>query len=363
MRICTTCGTTNSNGARSCKKCGSAIETVNIVVKTHYRRNRKNNQKQSNPQDFNPVQNFQQALSQKNNQEPPLHSTTPISNLEYKFHSTSTNNGTHPLKSIPPTPVDELKIPHPIRPREKTASQKMSPIGEHSKPIQLSDNIIKNDDLKAIPQNFSFDQPKAKKPSIVRTQPSIPNTKPTRQENANPMMVFSNQSLQSQQIENEMTNVMSVLQGSPGKSTPKKKLEPEYTKTETEIPHSLTDILENLSQLDLNIEASALVNIDGKIIASAISERIDKFLISTITNTLGNISQDVIASLESGDLKFISIYATKGILFLSPIMKNIFLVLYTGSDAKIGLINLAKMVVKKKIELFYAKRNLQKSPV
>jgi predicted regulator of Ras-like GTPase activity (Roadblock/LC7/MglB family) len=176
-------------------------------------------------------------------------------------------------------------------------------------------------------------------------------------------MGFSSQSIQSQQIEQEMTNIMSTLKvvSPPTGSVVKKDSETEKT-TDFSIPNSLDDILINLTQLDVNIEASALVNLDGKILASAISERIDEFLISTITNTLGTISQDVIASLESGDLKFISLYATKGILFLSPIMKNLFLVLYTSS-AKMGLINLARMVVKKKIEMFYAKQNLQRSPV
>ena len=238
MRICTTCGTTNSNGAHSCKKCGSAIETVNVVVKTHHRRNRKNNHNQSSPQDFNPVQNFQQALSQKKSQDLPSNSTTPISNLEYKFHSPSLN-GTQPLKSIPPTPVDELKIPHPIRPQNKQPTQNMRQLTDESTPIHLSENTIKNEDLQAIPQNFSIKQPEVKKPTVVQTQPSVPKTKPAHQENSNPMMVFSTQSLQSQQIENEMTNVMSVLQGSPSKSTPKKKLEPEHTKSETEIPSYL----------------------------------------------------------------------------------------------------------------------------
>ena len=178
-----------------------------------------------------------------------------------------------------------------------------------------------------------------------------------------PIMAFSSQSMQSQQIEQEMAHVMSALKRSPQSSPPQPEASSDEKHNNTSIPNSLEDILLNLSQLDVNIEASALVSMDGNILASAVSDRIDKFLISTITNTLGTISQDVIASLESGDLKFISIFATKGILFLSPIMKNVFLVLYTTSEAKIGLINLAKMVVKKKIELFYAKQNLKKSPI
>ncbi len=364
MRICTTCGTTNSEGVKVCKNCGSAIKIVNsVVVRTHYQRNKAPKQVITEPSDFNPVQHLQKTTIPQN---PPLQSITPNnSNLEYKFHSPNQNHSNQPLQSIPPTPVENLSIPQPIRPKGKNKGPitTKSIISEEKNPIILSGNTITDSDLKVIPQNYPVNQNYPIQPvSVPRVGAANSPSSQITTNPTHPIMAFSSQSMQSQQIEQEMTHVMSALKG-----TSTVRMEPEVTPqkeaTNLTIPNSLNDILINLTQLDANIEASALVNLNGEIIASAISERFDEFLISTITNTLGTISQDVIASLESGDLKFISIFATKGILFLSPIMKNVFLVLYTSSDAKIGLINLARMVVKKKIELFYAKLNLQKSPV
>jgi len=364
MRICTTCGTTNSEGVKICKNCGSTIKIVNsVVVRTSYRKNRAKKKVNAEPSDFNPVQHLQKTTTPQNT---PLKSITPNnSNLEYKFHSPSQNHSNQPLQSIPPTPVENLSIPQPIRPRRRKANHvaPTPPISEEKSPIVLSGNTITGNDLKAIPQNSPTVQNQPIQPvSVPRVGAARSNPSQDATSSPHPIIAFSSQSVQSQQIEQEMAHVMSALKGTPTPRIPTKAAPQEESNNLT-IPNSLNDILINLTQLDANIEASALVNLNGEIIAAAISERIDEFLISTITNTLGTISQDVIASLESGDLKFISIFATKGILFLSPIMKNVFLVLYTSSDAKMGLINLARMVVKKKIELFYAKQNLQKSPV
>lgn len=361
MRICTNCGTTNPDGVNLCKNCGSEIIVVNpVVVRTHYRRNKPATQKHEKPSDFNPVQHLQKPPASQN---VPLQSLMPkVANVEYKFSSPSQIQSSTPLKSIPPTPVDNFVIPNPIQPHRRNNTPtppKSYPVAQESNPIVLSNNTISNADLNTIPREIADGQA----PSIQRViVPHVNSQSASNSTFTHPIMAFSNQNAQSQQIEQEMTSIMSTLRGTHS-SAPQEREELHEENYNESIPNSLDDILINLSQLDMNIEASALVKTNGEIIASAISERIDEFLISTITNTLGTISQDVIASLESGDLKFISIFATKGILFLSPIMKNLFLVLYTTSEAKIGLINLAKMVVKKKIEMYFAKQNLQKSPV
>ena len=372
MRICTNCGTTNSDSSSVCKRCGSPIKSVNsVVVRTNYRKNVAPTVNPNQRDDFNPVQDVENPIEIQRKVFPaenaPSKSIKPnISNLEYKFHSSpfsqNTTQDTLPLKSIPPTPAENLVIPKPIIPREHK-TQSISSLTNASS-VLLSENSIQNEDLQEIPQQFSSQQ--AYTISRVSVPPKGSNSDTDQSFITNPLMTISSQSIQSQQIEQEMTSIMSVFKEVSIPKLPSQSAispSPSDVKHDHSIPNSLDDILTNLSQLDLNIEASALVNLDGKIVASAISERFDKFLISTITNTLGTISQDVISSLESGDLKFISIFATKGILFLAPIMKNVFLVLYTSSDAKIGLISLARMIVKKKIELFYAKHNLRKSPV
>lgn len=167
----------------------------------------------------------------------------------------------------------------------------------------------------------------------------------------------------------EMTAALNLLKQDLGSIIDKKTIKKKNLKEETiqnrenNIPTSINEILDKISTIDPNIEASALVANDGTIVASAISRRINDALISTIVNSLGLISIDVIHSLDGGDLEFLTLSGTKGTLFLSPIMKNIFLILYTNPDVKMGIVSLTKTMVKKQIELFFAKKNLQKTPV
>jgi len=158
MRICTTCGTTNSEGVKICKNCGSAIKIVNSVVVRTHRRKKATKQVNAEPSDFNPVQRLQKTTSLQNlPQKPPLQSITPNnSNLEYKFHSPYQNHSNQPLQSIPPTPVENLSIPRPIRPqRRKNNPVAPAPfISEEKNPIVLSGNTITDNDLKAIPQDL-----------------------------------------------------------------------------------------------------------------------------------------------------------------------------------------------------------------
>ena len=127
------------------------------------------------------------------------------------------------------------------------------------------------------------------------------------------------------------------------------------------VPNSLANILEDLWELDLNIIVSSLVHVNGEILAIVSSREVDTSLLSTIGNTLGNLSQDMIHSLDSGDLKYISLNGTKGIIFMAPVMKNVFLLLLTTPESKSGVINIAKIRVKKSLTLYFADKNLNKT--
>lgn len=316
-----------------------------------------------------------------------------------------------PLQSIPPSSSINFIIPRPASLYTQSRPQpelKESPIQQKDKSIKEmppSNKQIKKDDVINEELDDSLDQEQqyfspdeyedqvAVKPSKKMDKNKGKNTKtdnskqkiktpissiearkesPNEQKEPEPIKtnVTSTTALYTvDPVMGEMTAALNLLQQDLGpiidKKTTKKKnlLEESIQNRENNIPNSINEILDKISAIDPNIEASALVANDGTIVASAISRRINDNLISTIVTSLGLISIDVIHSLEGGELESLALSGTKGTLFISPIMKNIFLILYTNPDVKMGIISITKTMVKKQIELFFAKKNLQKTPV
>jgi len=117
-------------------------------------------------------------------------------------------------------------------------------------------------------------------------------------------------------------------------------------------PDNLNDVLRELIKIDPVIKASALVKRDGTIIASAISSTFSDSLISIISTTVTNIAKDIIFATESGELKFISIGGTNGIVHLAPIFADIFLVILTGANSKQGIITVITKNVEKGVKKY-----------
>ncbi len=165
--------------------------------------------------------------------------------------------------------------------------------------------------------------------------------------------------LKQKQLEKDMTEVLGFL----SKKISVKKLEiPKVNKKEKEepkeeiAPSSMNEILNRLLTLDLNIEASAIIKSDGTILASATSSRISDSLFATIGMNLSMIGTDIIEGLSAGILKSISLKATEGVLDLAPIdktnpsVKDMFLILFSHSKVKSGIISFAVNIVKKQLK-------------
>ncbi|MFW9990174.1 MAG: hypothetical protein ACFFC3_16140 [Candidatus Odinarchaeota archaeon] len=165
--------------------------------------------------------------------------------------------------------------------------------------------------------------------------------------------------LKQKQLEKDMTEVLGFL----SKKISVKKLEiPKVNKKEKEelkekiLPSSMNEILNRLLTLDLNIEASAIIKSDGTILASATSSRISDSLFATIGMNLSMIGTDIIEGLSAGTLKSISLKATEGVLDLAPIdkanpsVKDMFLILFSHSKVKSGIISFAVNIVKKQLK-------------
>jgi len=160
-------------------------------------------------------------------------------------------------------------------------------------------------------------------------------------------------------LEEDMSDVVSILSKKlkvPEKPTPAETTIPTKTPEEKIPPASMNDILKQLSTVDKRIEASALIKTDGTILASAISSRISDSLFATIGQNLSMIGNDIIESLESGVLKSISIRGTEGVLDLAPIdrkhhsIKDMILLVFSHPKVKSGVINIAAQLVKVQIK-------------
>ena len=167
--------------------------------------------------------------------------------------------------------------------------------------------------------------------------------------------------LKQKQLEDDMTKVLSFLSKKitvrPLK--PVKKGEKTYAKPKDSIPpSSMNDILKDLLKLDLHIEASAIINQDGTILASALSSRISDSLFATIAANLSMMGIDIIEGLSAGTLLNMSIRGTDGVLDLAPIsFKNLpgnemILIIFSHPKIKSGIIHFAVSIVKKRVQQY-----------
>ncbi|MFX1311483.1 MAG: roadblock/LC7 domain-containing protein [Promethearchaeota archaeon] len=165
--------------------------------------------------------------------------------------------------------------------------------------------------------------------------------------------------LKQKKLEKDMIEVLSFL----SKKISVKKLEvpKPIAKKKPEqkiLPSSMNEILKKLVNLDPNIEASAILKTDGKILASAISNRISDSLFTTIGMNLSMIGTDIIEGLNAGTLKSISVQGTNGVLSLAPIdkknpnLKDILLILFSDPKVKSGIISFAVQLVKKQVKKY-----------
>lgn len=164
-------------------------------------------------------------------------------------------------------------------------------------------------------------------------------------------------------LEDDMSEVLGIL--SQKLSIPEKKtVKPSNNKVngakvEDKIPpSSMNDILKELLTIDRHIEASAIIKMDGTILASAISSRISDSLFATIGQNLSMIGNDIIEGLSAGVLRSISVRGSEGILDLAPIdresalVKEMMLIIFSHPRVKRGIINIASNLIKIQIKKY-----------
>lgn len=359
IRICPNCGSTNDDVGPVCRKCGALLPVGNRPPRMRVPFNI-NAQTQPTPQpapqpapqrptNVNPNPSVQFFSGNKKQEEPvntqPAPPSQPAtlqapqvdtSHLNQQatgtVHKDNLSNIPAHLNAIPREGLQEIE-PIPFRSTiipQGGISSPQSPQGNlQSIPApggQLATQPVPQPSPQPAPQPAPK-QPQASKESINR-------------------------------LEDEMSGLLSVL--SSQIDVPKEKKAETKAKVQEEIveklpPSSMNDILKELLTLDNRIEASALIQDDGTILASAVTSSITDGLFSTIGRTLTLISTDILNGLGAGDLLSITIRGEYGLLNLAPIdvghpnVKKMVLIMFSSAKVKSGIVNIAINLVKKQI--------------
>ena len=105
---------------------------------------------------------------------------------------------------------------------------------------------------------------------------------------------------------------------------------------------SKTDMMvERLRELQVRspeIEASAVVSVDGLIMASSLPSSMDEDRISAMSAAMLSLGDRIAAELKRGELKQVYIRGTKGIIILMSVGGEAVLTVMANHSAKLGLI-------------------------
>jgi predicted regulator of Ras-like GTPase activity (Roadblock/LC7/MglB family) len=347
--ICQTCGTTNNEAvSHTCRKCGALLP---VTPKSHRKKLKTESKKketkkkveQKPKETVKPVEKKKETLEL---QEIPKESEIIRNNIKLDKIPTSV------VEEIEDHPsMEEIQVPEvskldglqeiPVQPYRSTI---ISSSDAAKKKPSLPTPPLKSKDV--ISDAFS-----ELKNSVLEYDEKILKAplEPTKSDIS---------TLKQKQLEKDMTEVLGFLSKkiSVKKLDIPKAISPKKREPEQKIPPSnMNEILNQLLNLDLNIEASAIIKTDGTILASAISSRISDSLFATIGMNLSMIGSDIIDGLDAGDLKSISVKGTDGVVDLAPIdrktpsVQDMILILFSHPKVKSGIIAFAVNIVKKQL--------------
>ncbi|MHA1238354.1 MAG: roadblock/LC7 domain-containing protein [Candidatus Odinarchaeia archaeon] len=119
--------------------------------------------------------------------------------------------------------------------------------------------------------------------------------------------------------------------------------------SKTSKAETLEDILKKLQATVPQIQAAAIVSIEGLPIASALPSGIDETMIAAMTAAMLSLGEKAAAELGKGELEQVYIKGTDGYIIATGAGPNAVLTLSTTKDAKLGLIFLEMSRAAKKI--------------
>ena len=100
----------------------------------------------------------------------------------------------------------------------------------------------------------------------------------------------------------------------------------------------LNEILKNLNNSSPDVEASAIMSIDGLTIATLLSESIDEDRVGAMSAALLSIGNRTSKELSRGQLEQVMVQGEKGYVLIVGAGKDAVLAVVAGSGAKLGLV-------------------------
>jgi predicted regulator of Ras-like GTPase activity (Roadblock/LC7/MglB family) len=216
---------------------------------------------------------------------------------------------------------------------------------------------------KSHPQSQSSDIPSrspAQQVESKKSQVSPNSEKSETQDKTSPPDI----SHKRKRLVTDMKDVLSFISEKLPSLESRSYIEPHTQENKGEKPlklENLNELLRELLNIDMYIEASAIINNKGTIVASAVSDRASDSLFATIAQNLFMIGSDIIEGLNAGNMTSMTLRGTEGILDLAPLynippdLDNYLLIIFSSPRVKSGIIKIAKSFVAKQLKLLCAK--------
>jgi hypothetical protein len=100
----------------------------------------------------------------------------------------------------------------------------------------------------------------------------------------------------------------------------------------------MVDRLRDLQASSPDIEASAVVSVDGLTIASALPQGVEEDRVSAMSAAMLSLGERIATELGRGSLEQVYIKGVKGYVVLMSVGENAVLTALAGEQAKLGLI-------------------------
>lgn len=100
----------------------------------------------------------------------------------------------------------------------------------------------------------------------------------------------------------------------------------------------MVDRLRDLASGTPDVEASAVVSVDGLIMASALPANVEEDRVSAMSAALLSLGERIASELGRGELEQVYIKGTKGYVMLTSVGEEAVLTILVRANAKLGLI-------------------------
>jgi uncharacterized protein len=100
----------------------------------------------------------------------------------------------------------------------------------------------------------------------------------------------------------------------------------------------MVDRLRSMQAASPDIEASAIVSVDGLIMASALPAEVEEDRVSAMSAAMLSLGERIATELGRGSLEQVYIKGTKGFIVLTAVGDEAVLTALARQDAKLGLI-------------------------